>query len=162
MNAPSPNFLTLPEAVRELVTAHKKLVLSYAETNLRFTLDGRLVGDIAEATAADAFDLILCAKRTPGVDAVTRSGRTVQVKSSAIGEGPAFTPGDGRAEHLIFLRLDLDHCLAHVEYNGPEARVRAELPTDFTGTKRVSRPRILLLDATVLPEDRLQRQRKQP
>jgi len=137
--------------------AHRALVASYADTDLRFTLDGRLVGDLAEATAAYAFDLKLCVKRTPGVDARTRSGRTVQVKSSAIGKGPAFTPGEGRADFLIFLRLDFDRCEAHVDYNGPEAPVRAELPAGFTGSKRVSMPRILALDARVAPRDRLLR-----
>jgi hypothetical protein len=149
--------ITLPEVVRALVVAHRALVTSYAATDLRFTLDGRLVGDIAEATAAYAFDLQLCAERTPGVDARTRSGRTVQVKSSAIGKGPAFTPGEGRAEYLIFLRLDFEGCEAHVDYNGPEAPVRAALPVSFTGTKRVSMPRLLALDAQVTPEDRLPR-----
>jgi hypothetical protein len=147
--------ITLPDVVQALVTAHRKLVSSYSATKLRFTLDGRLVGDIAEATASCAFDLDLCAKRTAGVDAITRSGRTVQVKSSAIGKGPAFTPGDGRADYLIFLSLDFDRCLAQVEYNGPEAPVRDVLPPNFTGTKRVSRRRILELDANVSPEDRL-------
>lgn len=147
--------IALPEVVRALVVAHRALVTSYAATDLRFTLDGRLVGDIAEATAAHAFDLELCVTRTPGVDARTRSGRTVQVKSSAIGKGPAFTPGEGRADHLIFLSLDFDRCEAHVDYNGPEAPVRAELPIAFTGSKRVSMPRLLALDAEVAPKDRL-------
>ena len=147
--------IALPEVVRTLVVAHRALVTSYAATDLRFTLDGRLVGDIAEATAAHAFGLELCPKRTPGVDARTRSGRTVQVKSSAIGKGPAFTPGEGRADHLIFLSLDFERCEAHVDYNGPEAPVRAELPVDFTGSKRVSMPRLLMLDARVAAKDRL-------
>jgi hypothetical protein len=147
--------IALPEVVRALVAAHRALVTSYAATDLRFTLDGRLVGDIAEATAAHAFGLELCSKRTPGVDARTRLGRTVQVKSSAIGKRPAFTPGEGRADHLIFLSLDFERCEAHVDYNGPEAPVRAELPVDFTGSKRVSMPRLLMLDARVAAKDRL-------
>jgi hypothetical protein len=149
--------IPLPEVVRALVVAHRALVTSYAATNLRFTLDGRLLGDIAEATAAHAFDLELCMTRTPGVDARTRAGRTVQVKSSAIGKGPAFSPGEGRADHLIFLSLDFDRCEAHVGYNGPEAPVRAVLPAAFTGTKRVSVPRLRALDAGIPPKQRLAR-----
>ena len=150
--------IRLPGAVQTLVAAHRAMVASYEATKLRFTLDGRLVGDIAEATAAEAFDLVLCDKRTAGVDAWTRTGKqrkSVQVKSSAIGKGPAFTPGDGRAHHLIFLRLDFDRCEAHVEYNGPEAPVRAELPTEFTGTKRVSIARVRALNAMVASKERL-------
>jgi len=52
--------LPLPPAVRALVTAHRALVEVYSATSLRFTLDGKLVGDIAEATAAEAFELALC------------------------------------------------------------------------------------------------------
>jgi hypothetical protein len=151
--------INLPNEVRALVIAHRALVASYASTSLRFTLDGRLVGDIAEATAADAFGLKLCPERTPGVDALTSDGRTVQVKASGIGKGPAFTPGEGRADLLIFLMLDFDRAQAHVRYNGPEAPVRAELPMGFTGTKRVSMPKIVALDAAIDDTQRLKRVR---
>ncbi|WP_193753862.1 DUF6998 domain-containing protein [Sphingomonas sanguinis] len=151
--------IVLPDAVRALVVAHRALVASYAATSLRFTLDGRLVGDIAEATAAEAFGLDLCRVRTPGVDALTRDGRTVQVKSSGIGMGPAFTPGDGRALHLIFLLIDFENAVAHVRYNGLEAPVRAELPEVFGGTKRVRLSRVLALDAAVPEGHRLARVR---
>jgi hypothetical protein len=43
--------IALPEVVRALVVAHRALVTSYAATDLCFTLDVRLVSDIAEATA---------------------------------------------------------------------------------------------------------------
>lgn len=151
--------IALPHCVRALVTAHRALVTSYASTSLRFTLDGRLVGDIAEATAAEAFGLELCGVRTPGVDARTADGRTVQVKASGIGKGPAFTPGEGRAEHLLFLILDFERAQAYVSYNGPEAPVRAELPPTFAGSKRVSLSRVLALDALVPEKHRLKRLR---
>jgi hypothetical protein len=134
-------------------------VTSYASSNLRFTLDGRLVGDIAEATAADAFGLELCRVRTPGVDAYAADGRTVQVKASGIGKGPAFTPGEGRADHLIFLMLDFERAEAHVRYNGPESPVRAALPHAFAGSKRVLLSRVVTLDAAVAEEHRLKRVR---
>jgi hypothetical protein len=151
--------IVLPDAVRALVVAHRALVASYAATSLRFTLDGRLVGDIAEATAAEAFGLDLCRVRTPGVDALTGDGRTVQVKSSGIGMGPAFTPGDRRALHLIFLLIDFEKAVAHVRYNGLEAPVRAELPEVLSGTKRVRLSKVLTLDAVVPDWHRLARVR---
>lgn len=151
--------IVLPDAVRTLVVAHRALVASYATTSLKFTLDGRLVGDIAEATAADAFGLDLCRVRTPGVDALTSDGRTVQVKSSGVGMGPAFTPGDGRALHLIFLLIDFENVVAHVRYNGLEAPLRAELPEIFSGTQRVRLSKVLALDAAVPDGHRLSRVR---
>ncbi|TPG16767.1 hypothetical protein EAH87_14100 [Sphingomonas koreensis] len=126
---------------------------AYSARSLRFTLDGRLVGDLAKATAAEAFDLELCKVRTAGVDAHATDGRSVQVKASGIGKGPAFTPGEGRADHLIFLMFDFERALALVGYNGPEAPVRAHLPDGFTRTKRVSVTRIRALDAAT--DDRL-------
>lgn len=149
--------IELPDAVRALVTAHAELVKAYSSTSLRFTLDGKFVGDLGEATAADAFGLHLCRVRTAGVDAHAPDGRSVQVKASGIGKGPAFTPGEGRAEHLIFLLFDFDRAIANVVYNGPEAPVRAHLPAGFTGTNRVSMHRIRELDAAV--EDRLRLRR---
>lgn len=151
--------IVLPEPVRALVTAHAMLVEAYAETKLRFTLDGRLVGDLAEATAADAFGLELCRVRTAGVGAHAPDGRSVQIKASGIGKGPAFTPGEGRADHLIFLLFDYVRAEAFVRYNGPEGPVRAALPLALTGTKRVSLPRILTLDAAVEDGQRLRRLR---
>jgi hypothetical protein len=155
--APLP--IRLHGAVRALVSAHRALVHAYRATSLRFTLDGRLVGDIAEAIAAEAFDLDLCRVRTPGVDAHAADGRSVQVKASGIGKGPAFTPGEGRADHLIFLVLDFDRAEAYVRYNGPEAPIRAKLPVGFQGTKRVPLPTVLALDAAMPVEQRLQRAR---
>ena len=151
--------IDLPKAITALVSAHRELVASYASTGLRFTLDGRLVGDIGEATAAEAFGLTLCKVRTAGVDAHASDGRSVQIKASGIGKGPAFTPGEGRAEHLIFLLLDFERAEAYVYYNGPEAPVRAELPDAFTGTKRVRLSRVLPLDAAVTQAQRLVRLR---
>jgi hypothetical protein len=141
------------------VAAHRALVEAYGDTKLRFTLDGRLVGDIAEATAAQAFGLKLCEVRTPGVDAFAGDGRTVQVKASGIGKGPAFTPGEGRADHLLFLTLDFERAVALVRYNGPEAPVRERLPQDFRGTKRVPLATVLTLDGAVAKEQRLRRKR---
>lgn len=149
--------IPLPPAVQALVRAHRALVEAYSATSLRFTLDGRLVGDIAEATAAETFGLALCRTRTPGVDAFAADGLSVQIKASGIAKGPAFTPGEGRADHLLFLILDFDRAEAHVRYNGPEAPVRAKLPSAFQGTKRVPLASILMLDAGVPAEHRLPR-----
>ncbi|RZF24570.1 hypothetical protein EVC45_38210 [Paraburkholderia sp. UYCP14C] len=137
-------MLPLPEVVRDLWASHKALVRHYAHTGLTFTLDGRLVGDIAEALALEHFDLVLPLHRTGGVDALTRSGRTVQVKATGSKKsGPAFTPGDGVAEYLLFMRIDFHSGTASVLYNGPEAPIRAFLPAEWKGTKVVRLAQVL-------------------
>lgn len=130
--------ISLPQAVMAFCQAHKALQNHYASSGFDFTLDGKLVGDIAEAVAVEAFDLIRCERRTPGVDAHTRSGVPVQVKATGSSKsGPAFTPGKGTAEHLIFMQLNFEQGYAEIIYNGREKPVRALLPAGFAGTYRI-------------------------
>ncbi|UYO41952.1 hypothetical protein KQX62_11940 [Rhodopseudomonas palustris] len=50
--------------------------------NRKFTIDGRLVGDIGEIIAAAEFDITLDEISRPGYDAKTRDGRDVQIKAT--------------------------------------------------------------------------------
>lgn len=151
------NAIKLPRAVEDLVAAHAALVKIYESTKLKFTFDGKLLGDIGEATAASAFNLTLCKKRTKGIDAHTSQGRSVQIKVSAIGKGPAYSPGIGRADHLIFMHLDLHKCTATIIYNGPEEPIRNLLPKEFSGTKRISLPKVVNLNASIAESQRIRR-----
>jgi hypothetical protein len=150
-------MLKLPEVIKDLWIAQQALAKHYAGTGLKFTLDGRLVGDIAEALALDHFDLQLPLKRTGGVDALTRSGKTVQVKATGNPKsGPAFTPGKGSAEYLLFFAIDFQENTASVIYNGPEASVRALLPAEgWSGTKVLPLPEMVRLAKAVAPSDRI-------
>jgi hypothetical protein len=147
------NPFLMDEEVRVFVTAHRRLCEHYASSGLNFTLDGKLVGDLAEVIAAKLFDLKLCEKRTAGVDGHARDGRSVQVKATgSSSKGPAFTPGEGRADHLIFLQLDFANATGTVAYNGPEDPIRSLLPPNFTGTKRVRLATVLAADRMVIAE----------
>ena len=139
--------IPLPPVIANFVEAHEKLIQQWATTGLKFTLDGRLVGDIAEAVAAHEFGLHFPERRTPGVDLLTKDGLSVQIKASGIGKGPAFSPGEGIADHLIFMMLDFKNCHADVLYNGPEAPVRAELPSIIRSSKRVPLKRVVEINA---------------
>jgi hypothetical protein len=147
--------LTLPEVIKDLWAAQQALAKHYADTGLKFTLDGRLVGDIAEALALDHFDLKPPSKRIGGVDALTRLGKTVQVKATGNPtSGPAFTPGRGCAEYLLFFAIDFEANTASVIYNGPEAPVRALLPAkEWTGTKVLPLPEMVRLAKNVAPSE---------
>lgn len=147
----------MPQVIKDLWIAQQALVEHYANTGLRFTLDGRLVGDIAEAVALQHFDLLLPQKRTGGVDALTRTGKTVQIKATGKPKcGPAFTPGKGRAEYLLFFALDFQANTASVIYNGPEAPVRALLPAEgWSGTKVLPLPEMVRLAKNVALSDRI-------
>ncbi|MEO6985897.1 MAG: hypothetical protein ABI155_11190 [Paralcaligenes sp.] len=123
MNAPL--VLPLPEVARNLWLARVGLQKHYATTGLLFTLDGRLVGDIAEALALEHFELSPPERRTPSVDAITASNQSVQIKASGSSKrGPSFSYGLGFADLLLFFRLDFEKGTAIVLYNGPEGPVR--------------------------------------
>jgi hypothetical protein len=150
--------IEMPSVVRDLWCAQQALAIHYASTGLKFTLDGRLVGDIAEALAAQHFDLVAPKIRTKGVDCPTRSGRTVQVKASGRpNAGPAFTRGRGFAEYLPFLRIDFHACTSSVIYNGPEAPIRALLPAEWDGTYVVDLASVAAAARTVADNEMLPR-----
>ena len=142
-----PIEIPLPQLVIDLWHSQQALANYYAQTGLKFTLDGRLVGDIGEALALEHFDLELPPKRTKGVDALTASGQSVQIKASGLkNSGPAFTPGTGIAHYLLFFQFDFSAGKATVIYNGLEEPVRARLlPKEWSGTKVVKLPELLAL-----------------
>ncbi|WP_223997735.1 DUF6998 domain-containing protein [Burkholderia gladioli] len=149
-------LINLPSVVRDLWCAQQALALHYASTGLKFTLDGRLVGDIAEALALHYFDLLAPEKRTKGVDALTRSGRSVQVKATGrVNAGPAFTRGQGFAEYLLFFRIDFEAGTATVVYNGPEAPIRSLLPDSWDGTHVVKLDAVTAAARTVADHEAL-------
>ena len=154
----SSAILRLPDAVIELCTAQAAVRQRYAATRVAFTLDGKLVGDIGEALAIEAFGLAPCQKRRGGVDAAAPDGRSVQVKATGDPKaGPAFTAGEGVADHLLFLRINFSSGIASVAYNGPEAPVRALLKLPIKSTQRIRLKDVLAADAMVPEARRLPR-----
>lgn len=149
----------LPEPVRQLVEARDLIRKRYSSFGLKFTLDGNLVGDLGEAIAAELFGLKLDPRSAEGTDGTAPNGRTVQVKSSGTGRGPAFRNTELCASHLLFFSLDFESRIGRVVYNGPEEPVRATLLTNsnWTGQRQISLSRMILLDSSVREEDRLPR-----
>ncbi|MCV0427642.1 MAG: hypothetical protein K5905_19480 [Roseibium sp.] len=154
----------LPEAIAGLVTARNQVRDYYREllrqggheVSLKYTLDGNLVGDIGEALAVELFGITLVdSKSHPGIDGYSIDKRSVQIKATGSGYGPAFRPVEQRADHLIFFDLDFDRCRGTVFYNGPERPVVATLPADWKGQRMVSRKKLAELDANIADSDRL-------
>jgi hypothetical protein len=97
----------LPDVILRLVEAHQAVVKHYEASRRTFTLDGKLIGDIGEAVACELFDIELSASNDHGIDAYAKDGRSVQIKATATSGNPMFRPVEKRADHLIFLGLDL-------------------------------------------------------
>lgn len=156
----------LPEAIAAMVLArnavrdHYRQVLARqgSEVELAFTLDGNLVGDIGEALAVELFGVRLVeTKATEGIDGFAPDGRTVQVKATGTGRGPAFRCTETRADHLLFFDLDLERGQGTVVFNGPEHYATQYLPAVFANQRMVSRSQIRRADMEVQPHERLAR-----
>ncbi|MDW9679677.1 DUF6998 domain-containing protein [Sinorhizobium meliloti] len=156
-------MIKLPESVMALYDAHAAMCRHLAHTGFTFTLDGKLLGDIGEALVADAYGLSPPRKRAPGIDAYAVDGRSVQIKATQDeNAGPAFAPGKGVANHLIFLWIDFrKEKHAHVLYNGPEAPVRELIRSKekWTTTKRLNLAEVRAEDAKLREDQRLPRLR---
>ena len=145
----------LPAPIAELISARNKLRHLYSTTELKFTIDGNLVGDIGEAIAAQLFNLRLVSSNSTAIDALTSDGRSVQIKATGTNRGPAFRLTELRADHLIFLKFDFENLLGEVVYNGPEHRVIQHLPSKWSGQRAVSMTRIKKENALVHKSERL-------
>ncbi|MBK6803146.1 hypothetical protein [Novosphingobium sp.] len=156
----------LPPAIAAMVQArnavrdhyHRVLRELGSEVDLGFTLDGNLIGDIGEALAAELFGIRLVETRsTEGIDGYARDGRTVQVKATGTGRGPAFRCTETRADHLLFFDLDLERGCGFIAFNGPEHYATSNLPNEFRNQRMVSRAQIRAADLLVKDEERLAR-----
>jgi hypothetical protein len=157
---------SLPPAIAQLLEARNSVRRHYekvlraqgSQVDLKFTLDGNLVGDIGEAIATELFGVKLVeTKSTEGIDGYAPDGRTVQVKATGTKRGPAFRKTETRAEHLLFFCLDFENATGTVVFNGPEHHVTRYLPEEFRGQRMVTRPQIQRADAVVDDAERLPR-----
>lgn len=154
----------LPPAIAQLVLArnavhdHYRCVLlrEGSDVDLAFTLDDKLVGDIGEAIAPELFGVKLVAARgTHGIDGHAPDGRSVQVKVTGTRRGPAFRCTETKADHLLFLDLNVETATGTVMFNGPEHLVTRYLPDTFANQRMISRRQIIDADRLVSPDDRL-------
>jgi len=102
----------LPPKIKMLVEARDQIKQHYQDiivekggtAELRFTFDGNLMGDIGEALAVELFGIRLEeTKSREGIDGYAPDKRSVQIKATGTGRGPAFRNTNVHADHLIFL-----------------------------------------------------------
>lgn len=135
-------FFQLPEPIRDIVIARDRLRSLYEKSELTFTIDGNLLGDIGEAVAAELFGIRLTSRNMRTVDGYAPDGRSVQIKAGASRNGPAFRSAEVRADHLIVIWLNLNEYVGEVIYNGPEEPVVGILPRGFSGQRTIPLSRI--------------------
>lgn len=115
MNRP----ISIPVAVRRMLTIVERLRRAYP--NKRFTLDGRLVGDIGEILVAEAYDLRLLEGLIKHHDAEARDGRLVQIKATM--QRWLTFPVDHVPRHYLGILIYPDGRFSEI-FNGPGSAAR--------------------------------------
>ena len=114
-----------------------------------FTPDGHMVGSIGECLVADAYDLELMPASNKGFDAISRSGKQVEIKATQA-KSVAFR---SEPEHTIIIKI-LPNGEFQEVYNGPGDVIWKQfegrtMPSN--GQFLISLPKLSRLDAK-LPE----------
>jgi hypothetical protein len=106
--------VTIPKAVEQLLAIVEELRDEFPKK--RFTLDGRLVGDIGEALAEQLYALTVFDRLEKHHDAKTDDGRLVQVKATM--QGTLTFPADHIPDYYLGLSIDASGTATEV-FNGP-------------------------------------------
>jgi hypothetical protein len=147
----------LPDAVRCVAEARNTLRQLYGSSGLVFTPDGKFVGDLGEAIAAEWFGIRLAQRAD--IDGFSPCGKPVQIKTTGrVKGGVLFRQSDfadAHLTHLLVFYIDWDECTAEVIYNGPENPVRAKI-RNHQGQREVSRSALIKLNSGLQDASRLQ------
>lgn len=124
-----------------------------------FTPDGHMVGSLGECLVADAYDLELQMASNKGYDALTQSGRQVEIKATQ-SNMVAFR---SQPQHTIIIKILPDGTFEEI-YNGPGSLVWEQfkgkrLPSN--GQFQISLTKLRSLHQLVAQADRVPRDGKQ-
>lgn len=108
--------ITVPDAVRQMLAIVERLCAAYPKK--RFTLDGRLVGDIGEVLVEDAYDVDLFPDVQKHHDAQSSDGRLVQIKATM--KRSLTFPADHIPNYYLGVQIHPDGTFTEV-FNGPGA-----------------------------------------
>jgi len=149
--------ITIRKAVGQLLATVDKLCSAYPKK--KFTLDGRLLGDIGEVLVEDAYDLTLFEDVQHHHDALASVGRLVQIKAT-MKNGLTF-PAHHKPKYFLGVQIHKDGSFTEV-FNGPgkiawkAVKKRSALKTNL---HTVSIAALRRLQEEVQPEDRIPRRR---
>ena len=121
----------------------------------KFTLDGRLVGDIGEVLVEDAYDLVLYEDVKKHHDAECSDGRLVQIKAT-MKKNLTF-PADHVPNYYLGVQVKSDGSFTEV-FNGPGAVAWDAVKnrsTPKTNLHSISVGALKKLQNKVRPEDRI-------
>ncbi|MBA7644682.1 hypothetical protein ES703_52427 [subsurface metagenome] len=148
--------ITISDAVKQLLQIVKQLQSKYPKK--KFTLDGRLVGDIGEVLVEDAYDVKLHEGLQKHHDGITPDGKQVQIKATM--QNWLTFPVDHIPDYYLGIKIKPDGTFREI-FNGP-GRVAREAVKDRKPTKTnlhtVSISILERLNEKVHEKDRILRQ----
>ena len=106
--------ISIPEALKELQAIVTRLQQRYQKK--KFTLDGRLVGDLGEVLAESIYEIQLFSGLEKHYDAVASNGRMVQIKTT-LKESLTF-PCDHIPDYYLGIKILPDGSCQEI-FNGP-------------------------------------------
>ena len=150
--------MPIRKAIKNLLQTVETLHREYPKK--KFTLDGRLVGDLGEILAEEEYELELYDGLEKHHDGETPDGRKVQIKATM--KNLLTFPQDHVPEYYLGIKIHQDGSISEIS-NGPGV-VAAEVVKNRTHNKynlhSVSLSALEELNKTVSEEDRIPRRTK--
>lgn len=145
--------MEIHQAVKDMLQIVKELQSAYPKK--KFTLDGRLVGDLGEILVEEDYDIELYEGLEKHHDGQTPDGRRVQVKTTM--KGSLTFPVDHIPHYYIGIKVHLDGSYDEI-FNGPGAiaweAIKNRKPTK-TNLHSITLSALRKLNKTVADEDRI-------
>ena len=108
------NHISISEAIHQLLDITERLHKQFDKK--KFTLDGRLVGDLGEILVEQSYEVSLYEGLAKHHDGVTPDGRKVQIKST-MKENLTF-PNDHVPDFYLGIKINHDGTFEEI-FNGP-------------------------------------------
>jgi hypothetical protein len=112
----------MKNAITDLLAIVAKLQRTYPTR--RFTLDGRLVGDIGEVLSCELYQITLLDSSASRYDAVTSNDWHVQIKTTM--QNSLTFPSDFTPDYYLGIKVHQDGTVEEI-YNGPGDRIKNEI-----------------------------------
>jgi hypothetical protein len=150
------NTITIKDAVKQMLAIVERLARAYPQK--KFTLDGRLVGDIGEVLVEEAYAIKLYEDVKKQYDGETSDGRLVQIKATM--KKSLTFPADHVPNYYIGVQISADGSFIEV-FNGPgivawEA-VKNRAPLKKSNLYSIPITTLAKLQANVSADDRIPR-----
>ena len=107
-------YITVPDAIKQLLEIVEQLHIAHPKK--KFTLDGRLIGDLGETIVEGVYDVEIFEKLEKHHDGETSDGRRVGIKATM--KKNLTVPASHVADYYLVIQIHRDGSFSEV-FNGP-------------------------------------------